>query len=111
MHELRVHNHVAKKDRSIAYYRTAAGLEIDFVIETAERTASASPRIVCLEVKASARWKREWEAPMRALAAGGGPTVDRMIGVYTGRDRLRFDSVDVMPADTFLAALHAGEIF
>jgi hypothetical protein len=34
-----------------------------------------------------------------------------MIGVYTGRDRLRFDGVDVMPVETFLAALHAGEIF
>jgi predicted AAA+ superfamily ATPase len=111
LHELRVHNHVAKKDRPISYYRTAAGVEIDFVIETARRTASAPPRLVCVEVKAGARWKREWEAPMRALAAAGGPTVGRMIGVYTGRERLRHNGVDVMPVETFLAALHAGEIF
>ena len=111
LHELRVHDHVAKKERPISYYRTAAGVEIDFIIETARRTTSSRPRIVCIEVKAAARWKRAWEAPMRALATAGGPVVERMIGVYTGRDRLRFDAVDVMPVQSFLAALHAGEIF
>ena len=33
-HEIRVHNLVAAKHRPIAYYRTSAGAEIDFVIES-----------------------------------------------------------------------------
>jgi predicted AAA+ superfamily ATPase len=111
LHELRVHNHVRGKERPLAYYRTAAGVEIDFVVETRHRTASTPPHLVCIEVKAAPRWKREWEAPMRALAAAGGVRVDRMIGVYTGRDRLRLGDVDVLPVASFLAALHAGDIF
>ena len=49
--------------------------------------------------------------PMMRLVAAGGVTVNRMIGVYTGRDRLRFDDVDVMPVESFLAALHTGQVF
>ena len=110
-HELRVYNHVHGMERPLAFYRTPAGVEIDFLIETRRRTTAAPPRVVCVEVKSSARWKHEWETPMRALAASRAVVVDRMVGVYGGREPLTFDGVDVMPVQHFLAALHAGEFF
>jgi len=45
-HELRVFNEVSAKHRALSYYRTAAGVEIDFIIETRKRTSSAKPAVV-----------------------------------------------------------------
>ncbi|MEK7270640.1 MAG: AAA family ATPase, partial [Planctomycetota bacterium] len=56
-HELRVRNEVARAmregigPRPIHYYRTAAGAEIDFVVETRKKTASSPAHVVCIEVK------------------------------------------------------------
>jgi len=111
LHELRTHNHTAEKERAIAFYRTAAGSEIDFVIETRRRTSTVPPRVVCIEVKAAARWKREWEEPMRSLARTDGISVQRMLGVYRGAEVLTFDRVEVLPVVEFLRRLHAGEVF
>ena len=48
---------------------------------------------------------------MRALARSGGVAVDKMVGVYMGRDRLTFGEIEVMPVVEFLARLHAGRVF
>jgi predicted AAA+ superfamily ATPase len=111
LHELRVYNHVAGRERPIAYYRTAAGAEIDFVIEKQRRTTSKPARLVCIEVKSSPRWKREWNVSMLSLARSEQVAVERMIGVYAGRERLTVEGVEVFPVQEFLTALHAGEIF
>jgi predicted AAA+ superfamily ATPase len=108
-HELRVHN--STKRRPIAFYRTAAGVEIDFVIETRKRQGNKPPRVVCVEVKAATRWQRKWERPMRDLARGGGIEVGHMIGVYGGNREYHFDGLDVLPVERFLERLHAGEVF
>ncbi len=36
-HELRVYNEVSRRLRPLYYYRTPAGVEVDFIIETARR--------------------------------------------------------------------------
>jgi predicted AAA+ superfamily ATPase len=69
LHELRVYNEVRGRHRSIAWFRTPAGVEIDFVIETRKRQAGRPPCLVCIEVKLSETWDRRWEGPMRSLAA------------------------------------------
>jgi predicted AAA+ superfamily ATPase len=110
-HELRVFNHLKAKHRRISYYQTGAGAEIDFVIEASRRTASAKPRLVCIEVKRARSWKREWEKPMRSLRASGTVILDAMIGVYCGSETLTFDGFKVFPIRVFLEALNAGDIF
>lgn len=110
-HELRVWNSFGSRHRPIAYYQTAAGAEIDFVIETRKRQPGQPAHVVCVEVKHAERWQRKWERPMRDLAADGRLSVDRMIGVYCGTRAYHFDGLDVLPADTFFAQLHAGEVF
>jgi len=110
-HEMRVYNETSRKHRPIAFYRTASGAEIDFVIETQKARSDAPPAVVCVEVKLSERWDHRWERAMRDLAANPALHVDRMIGVYTGPRSYRFDNVDVLPATEFLKALHRGEVF
>lgn len=39
------------------------------------------------------------------------PSVDRMIGIYTGEQPYHFDGVDVLPVTAFLQHLHQGQIF
>jgi len=110
-HELRVFNHLHSKQRKISYYQTGAGAEIDFVIETARRTASSKPRVVCIEVKRATRWRREWEKPILSLRESQSVIVDKMIGVYCGKEALTFDGFRVLPVADFLEELNAGRVF
>jgi predicted AAA+ superfamily ATPase len=110
-HELRVHNSVSGKHRQIAYYRTAAGAEIDFVIKTRKQQSGRPAHLVCVEVKFSPRWERRWERSMRDLRTLEGIRVDNMIGVYTGERSYRFDDLDVRPVELFLSNLRLGKVF
>ncbi len=110
-HELRVYNAVSGKNRPLAYYRTAAGAEIDFVIETRRRQSGRPAHIVCLEVKLSTRWERQWERAMRDLQSLPGINVERMIGVYAGERSYHFDGLDVWPVEAFLENLYQGKVF
>jgi hypothetical protein len=110
-HELRVYNEVSGKHRQISYYRTPAGVEIDFIIETARRRPGNPPRVVGIEIKRADRWDRSWNKPMRNLADTSGVKVDRMIGVYCGSRIYRFDDIEILPLEGFLDALFSGHIF
>ncbi|KPA15215.1 ATPase AAA [Candidatus Magnetomorum sp. HK-1] len=110
-HELRVYNHIARKERSIYYYRTSSGVEIDFVIETQKRQLKKHAEIICIEVKSSQKWDRRWEKPMRNMANNSKIVVKKMIGVYRGNTTYNFDGVEVFPLIKFLDALFSGNIF
>jgi len=110
-HELRVHNEVSRKFRPLYYYRTAAGVEIDFIIETVRRTSSSVPHLIAIEVKRSDRWERAWEKPLLSLASATGIQADRLIGIYTGDRSYKFGRVEVMPAGKFFQALQKGELY
>ena len=110
-HELRVHNEVTRKQRSIAYYRTPSGVEVDFIVETRRRQAGAPPHVVAIEVKLTRKWDRSWEKPLRDLSSQKGLKVDRCFGVYTGERTYAFESLHVLPVDAFLKALHEGKVF
>jgi len=110
-HELRVYNETSGKHRPIFYYRTPAGVEIDFVVQTARQRPGHSPGIVVIEVKRAEKWDRSWEKPMRNLMAGGGVKVERMVGVYCGAREYVFDNVTVLPFGQFITRLYDGKIF
>ncbi|MBM3878221.1 MAG: ATP-binding protein [Verrucomicrobia bacterium] len=110
-HELRVFNESSRKLRPLAYYRTSAGAEIDFVIETRKRQSAHPPHLVAVEVKLADKWNRSWEKSMRDLATQSGVQVDRMFGVYCGTRSYHFGEVEVLPVTQFLRCLHRGEVF
>ena len=108
---LRVYNLTQNRNRPIFFYRTGAGSEIDFIIETRKRRQTASAHIVCLEVKLAEKWDRKWERAMRSIGAHKNICVDKMVGIYTGNRAYYFDGIDVLPLTDFLERLHEGEIF
>jgi uncharacterized protein len=110
-HELRVYNAASGKHRPLAFYRTPAGSEIDFIIETQKRWLGRPAHVVCIEAKLSPRWDRKWERAIRDLHKREGIETDRMIGVYTGERAYRFDKLDVWPVEEFLQNLHKGKVF
>lgn len=110
-HELRVYNEISGKHRPVSYYRTPAGVEVDFIVETLRRRANASARVVAIEIKRAERWDRAWDKALRCLADTAGVEVERMIGVYCGSRRYEFDNVSVLPVAEFVKALFAGDVF
>jgi predicted AAA+ superfamily ATPase len=110
-HELTVYNLTQNKNRTIAFYRTASGSEIDFVIETKKRQFTSKARAVCVEVKMAETWDRKWEQSMRSLNESDQIEVEKMIGVYMGKRAYHFDAVDVLPVAEFFKQLHNGKIF
>jgi predicted AAA+ superfamily ATPase len=110
-HELRVYNATSRRERRISYYRTPAGVEVDFIVETERRRPGRPPRVVAIEVKRAERWDRSFEKPLRSLSASGGLKIERLIGVYCGPRRYDFDGLQVLPVGEFVKALYAGEVF
>lgn len=110
-HELRTYNEVHRKHRSLSYYRTSFGSEIDFVIETKKQTTLEPAHIVCIEVKLAERWDRKWERAIREMNRQTGVKVDRMFGVYTGKRPLHYDGFEVLPVEDFLTQLYKGKVF
>jgi uncharacterized protein len=110
-HELRVYNESSRKKRPLAYYRTARGVEIDFVVETRKRHTDGPAHLVAIEVKRAEKWNRGWESGLRDLASQAGVKIDRLIAVYTGARAYHFEGLDVLPVSEFLRTLHRGEIF
>ncbi len=111
LHELRLYNGVSGGARPISFYRTGAGVEVDFVIEVERKTSSRKASVVLLEVKASRKWDRRWGDVMRALAPSRAVRVQSCFGVYLGKDRYRFGEVEVLPVGDFLERLFAGRIY
>ena len=110
-HELRTYNEIKQKHRQIFYYRTASGVEIDFLIETRKALHGAPPRVVTIEVKLSEKWDRKWEQPMRSLQQLNGIKIERMFGVYMGPRSYDFGGLQVLPVTEFLKQLYAGKVY
>jgi predicted AAA+ superfamily ATPase len=110
-HELRVYNETSRKKRPLTYYRTASGVEIDFIIESTKRSANAPAHLVAIEVKRADKWNRSWESGLRDLTTQKGIKVDRLIAVYTGTRAYYFEGLDVLPVSDFLQSLYQGKIF
>jgi len=110
-HELRVYNLTQNRNRPLFFYRTGAGSEIDFIIETRKRRPGAGAHVVCLEVKLAQKWDRKWENAMRSMSVHKNICVDKMVGIYTGNRAYHFDGLDVLPLTEFLDRLHDGLIF
>lgn len=110
-HEIRCWNDSSGKNRPVAYYRTGAGAEIDFIVETQKKQSDQVPHVVCIEVKHAKIWQRKWERPMREMAAQKACVVERMIGVYRGERTYSFNGLDVLPVEEFLRQLHQGGVF
>ena len=100
LHEIRSHLHYAGVKGSLAYWKTPSGAEVDFV------WWHGSTR-VAIEVKHGRTYRPEYRKGLASLLA---TTRANSYIVYLGDQELKVDGTRVLPVETFLRRLHAGEI-
>ena len=98
LHELRAHLAHGGLGGELAYYRTPAGVEVDFVW-TGPRHA------VGIEVKAAGRWRPADGHGLRDLYDRG--VIRCAIGVYGGARAQKDGPITVLPVRAFIERLPA----
>jgi len=96
LHEIRAHVAHAGIGGELAYYRTSAGAEVDFVW-------TGGRRAVGVEVKATRRWRREDGAALRELHERR--VVQAAVAVYGGEHAQKDGPVMVLSTVEFLRRL------
>ncbi len=99
-HEIRSHLHYAGVRGSLAYWATPSGSEVDFVWWYGSKH-------VAIEVKHGSRYRAEYRKGIASLLSS---TKAASYIVYLGDRELDVDGTHVLPVETFLRRLHAGEI-
>ena len=96
LHELRSHLAWHPLGGELSYYRTGAGVEVDFIWQgpTAQ---------VGIEVKASPRWRPEHGAALKELVARG--AIQRAVAVYEGASAQQDGPIRVLPVQEFCTDL------
>ena len=102
LHELRAAAAYLNVGGEISYWRTPAGVEIDFIWARGDRA-------VAVEVKSGAQWRSEYSGPLRRALEE--KTISRGYGVYLGTRTLREGEVQIYPVPEFLTRLWNGEVF
>jgi predicted AAA+ superfamily ATPase len=101
LREMRSYIHYAGVKGSLGYWATPSGSEVDFVWWHGDT-------MVAVEVKSSRRFRRRFMAGIDSLRAGG-KNADSYV-IYRGEAELEVDGTRVLPLETFLRRLHAGDI-
>lgn len=101
-HELSAYTSYRGMGGEWSYWRTADGLEVDFVWRRGRHT-------VAIECKSTETWRGRDDAGLVALTASNAAPLTAF-GVYLGAERLRRDWGLVLPMADFLAELHAGKV-
>jgi uncharacterized protein len=100
LHELRSHIEYASVKGSLGYWATPSGGEVDFVWWRGDD-------LVAIEVKHGTRYRPEYRKGIAALLSAKRA---KSYIVYRGREELNVEGTRVLPVQTFLRRLHAGEI-
>lgn len=100
--ELNAHISYENIGGDLFYWRTADGIEIDFIWKR-------GAMIVAMEVKSTSQWKEEYSAGFKSLQLSS-ITPNACYGIYCGQDILKKDWGLVLPWEEFLKRLYAKEI-
>ncbi len=100
LHELRSYLHYAGVKGSLGYWRTPNGMEVDFVWWHGKNT-------VVIDAKHGQRYRKEYRKGIDAFRAA---RAARGYIVYGGSQELVVDDIPVLPLESFVGRLHAGEI-
>lgn len=109
-HELRRSAALADKEQPIYHYSVGGSFDVDFLVQTRPKTLSAPCQFVAIEAQLGGKFKPQWIRGLRTLLQEYGSRIRRGIVVSSGKDRLKSDGIDIMPAALFLERLHAGRI-
>jgi len=102
LNEIQSYSSYHNKHAEIHYWGTPNENEVDFVI-------SKGKTHIALEIKAAKKWKSDYHYGLQTLLEAG--KVKRALGVYLGKDRLKFGSIEILPLAEFLKELNLGGVF
>ena len=101
LHEIRSHMEYARPRGDLGYWRTPSNSEVDFLWWYGDTR-------VAIEVKASTRFQSAFLRGIRSLEEGTPPKTSWV--VYLGERELKEENTWILPAQSFLRKLHAGEV-
>lgn len=101
-HELNAYIAYSEIGGELFYWRTADGIEIDFIWKR-------GTRIIAIEIKSSSQWKDEYNAGFNSLLSSQ-IKPEACFGVYLGQDILKKHFGFVLPWQEFLNQLYSGKI-
>ena len=101
LHELRAAVAYLNIGGEISYWRTPAGVEIDFIWSCGDTT-------VGIEVKAANQWHRQSSTALHGALEQ--KMISQGLGVYLGKHVLRQKQLRIYPLQEFLKRLWAGEV-
>ena len=101
LHELKVWNQIHDWGANICFWKTYNNAEIDFVLDIKNRK-------VGIEVKSSITWKREFGKHLNK--AKEEKVINRALGVYLGKNRLKQNNLEVYPFLDFLNLLEKNKV-
>lgn len=99
-HELRSYLHYAGVKGTLGYWATPSGSEVDFVWWR-------GAKVVAIEVKHGTKYRPEYRNGIEALQTSMAAT---SYVVYRGERELEVQGTRVLPVQSFLRRLHAGDI-
>ena len=100
LHEIRSHIHYAGVKGSLGYWSTYSGGEVDFIWWHGRK-------VVAIEVKSAREFRREFTKGLDSFTSG---TAAKRYVVYRGSRELMVRDTRILPLDTFLRRLHAGDV-
>lgn len=100
-HELSAFTSYREIDASLAYWRLASGIEVDFVVGDMQ---------VAIEAKSSERITRDHLSGLRALAEDHPRIGRRIVVCREPRARRTEDGIEILPTKTFVRKLWDGEL-
>ncbi len=98
-HELVAHLAYQERPERLAYWRTAGGIEVDFVV---------GDLALAIEVKASARISNEHLKGLRAIAEDHPRVRRRAVVCLEPKRRTTDDGIEILPIAAFVEELRAG---
>ncbi len=101
LHELRSAMMYLGVGGEITYWRTPAGVEIDFIWTRGDAN-------IGIEIKSASVWQRKYSSALHRAVTDG--MISRAYGIYLGDRVLREGEVHVFPVRDFLKALWQGRI-
>jgi predicted AAA+ superfamily ATPase len=100
-HELSAYLSYRASDRTLAYWRLASGIEVDFVTDDLS---------VAIEVKGSRHVDAEHMKGLRALSEDQPDVGRRILACMEPKRRTTADGIEVVPVRELLESLWAGEV-
>jgi predicted AAA+ superfamily ATPase len=105
LNEIRAMNHYLKKNRPLFYYKYSGGYEIDIVIENTAKTMQRKRSLTAIEIKNTTRWDKRWNDPLIEFQNRSKGEVQRILGIYRGKEILNYGSLKILPVETFFQNL------